>query len=517
LRDHTLHYGDLHWHTHYSDNRDRATVEAMVQSAKRFGYTILGTGDHNHNVTAADWVAECDESGQVQLKNPDIVLLNNCEMTFLIGHFLVIQPELIDGTIDEAHDFLFGDRAGVIMINHPGLPSDQWKDYLLPHANAVEVVNGGVQREAAAEGFTLDGVGFPLGIPAIDVYMRYIEAGIPVAAIGSSDAHALSELGHGATGFWIAGDAAKGAPAVAEVIDAIVGRRTFAASDSGMMLTWELTGDSTGHTLHVSARASGTDVMPRVDVYRGRSHIARLEGGRERSAAAVHLDNEGIYWIVARADDRFAVSSAIEVPADRKRTPPGMDPGPLEIYRSRVRFAPHRDTELQTVGDAFEIFCESEAPTIVDALGVEVNATVLETVPPRIVIDKSAGPEALEEFFTWFERNEIHEYRFDNVEIDARDGLVTLSATMIPAWADRRRGLQLRYASESSRLRTLSATCSRSRIIVSVPARCRIRVERGEYQLPFRTSACGSVPEGRIYRVAGSDGSSRLEQYFLPV
>ena len=108
--------GDLHFHTRYSDNRDRASVEEMVAAGAKRGIAIFGTGDHNHNLDREKWRRQREETGAARARFPALLILNNCEVTFRMGHFLVVDPGTIEGTIAEGYGFLYrgGGKARII-------------------------------------------------------------------------------------------------------------------------------------------------------------------------------------------------------------------------------------------------------------------------------------------------------------------------------------------------------------------------------------------------------------------
>lgn len=98
-----LFFADLHFHTRYSDNRDRATIEEMIFAGVKHELTIFGVGDHNHNFDLKKWKKQKQESSRLRKKYPSYMILTNCEVTFLLGHFLIIEPEVITGKIGRAH------------------------------------------------------------------------------------------------------------------------------------------------------------------------------------------------------------------------------------------------------------------------------------------------------------------------------------------------------------------------------------------------------------------------------
>ena len=246
----------------------------MVEAGEKRGITVFGTGDHNHNLDNHRWRALVREAAALQRRRPSLLLLCNCEITFLMGHFLVVEPRRIDGTIDEGYRFLYGDPAAVRIINHPDGVLDQWDRRIIPTASAIEVINGAVLRHAWDAGLRLRSA---VDLPSVRVYADYLSRGCAVAAMGASDAHALADIGCGVTGLWLDSPASR-----VGVTAAIRGLRSFAATEAGIGLRCSLDAGSAELRWQVDWQprdpAAGDDFV--VEVYRGAELC-------ERSAAAV--------------------------------------------------------------------------------------------------------------------------------------------------------------------------------------------------------------------------------------
>ena len=139
-----LYFGDLHFHTHYSDNRDFASIEEMMLAGANYGLSIFGTADHNHDLDLTRWRQTQEETRILREKYPDFLLMNNCEITFLLGHLNVLIPENIEGTIAEGYRYLYLEPNALKIINHPYAFNDEWYKRILPDAIGVEVINGSV-------------------------------------------------------------------------------------------------------------------------------------------------------------------------------------------------------------------------------------------------------------------------------------------------------------------------------------------------------------------------------------
>jgi len=74
-----LYFGDLHFHTHYSDNRDRASIEEMILEGTKWNLSIFGTADHNHNLDARKWRQTREETEILRKKYPNFLIINNVE------------------------------------------------------------------------------------------------------------------------------------------------------------------------------------------------------------------------------------------------------------------------------------------------------------------------------------------------------------------------------------------------------------------------------------------------------
>jgi len=144
LQQYKLFFADLHFHTHYSDNRDRASIEQMLQEGKKHGISILGIADHNHAFDYRKWMLQREEAAVLQGRYPDLLILHSCEITFLLGHFLVLEPESIHGTIAEGYQFLYRNSELIKVIAHPDPSKDEWHERIIPSVSAIEVINGSI-------------------------------------------------------------------------------------------------------------------------------------------------------------------------------------------------------------------------------------------------------------------------------------------------------------------------------------------------------------------------------------
>ena len=283
--DTTLYLGDLHFHTHYSDNKDRASIEEMILEGRTQQLSIFGTADHNHNLDAGKWRQTLEETTRLRQQYPDILILNNCEITFLLGHLNVLIPEHIEGMISEGYGYLYQDSHALKIINHPFPNTDEWHERLIPDAIGIEVINGSVFAHAQKQGYRIRSA---IDIPSVHTYATYLASGLPVAAIGSSDAHWKAELGIGMTGFRFVEK-----PDQQAVIDAILACQTFATTRNFCILEWKFDSMKSEIAWNVLwNKTFSTSQRITIEVYRGDHKIAIAhENG------TIPVGENGLYWI----------------------------------------------------------------------------------------------------------------------------------------------------------------------------------------------------------------------------
>ncbi len=414
----TIRYGDIHFHTNYSDNQDHASMEQMIQHGEQFGITTFGTGDHNINLTYADWEEQLKETHALQQQYPHLQLINNCEITFRIGHMLVLCPKEIRGTAHEGFSYLFGDTPSLLIINHPYLPSDNWKGTILSHASGIEVINGAVltskEGRAMTDLFLQDyHTHHLIDHPHVACYADYLYHGIYVSALGNSDAHRIQEIGYGVTGF-------KGI----SIKESIIDHKTFASTDTDITIDWEY--NQRTHTISWDTLIKDTDDYPLlVEWYRDREFL-----GRFPSSGSFTPQPPGYYWFGVRQGKRFAVSSPIAVNTSNITPADSVYAAPIDsYYRIWKGFEPTGKQPGSSIAEG-DIFI-SEDTTCIDSQGAIVRLSISQ-ISHDIVIDKQGPPELLDEFFLWFLHNELHEYKFSRVEYTVNSGSLTLKALLLP-------------------------------------------------------------------------------------
>jgi len=193
--------GDFHSHTAHSDGSCESRLGRRVPcpsfktllAADRESLDFIAVTDHNTN-------AHFNGLRELQAYFDNILIIPGMEMTTFGGHANVLG-------IDQWPTFLKPDaqsadvaavfararlRQGLVIINHPGLPSNEdcmgcgwsgqggWRD-----VDAVEVVNGGsLLRFASAEG----------PFSALEYWQRLLDQGLRLTAIAGSDSHDPSAL-----------------------------------------------------------------------------------------------------------------------------------------------------------------------------------------------------------------------------------------------------------------------------------------------------------------------------------
>lgn len=425
-----LYFADLHFHSLYSDNRDRASIEEMLLEGQKRGISIFGAGDHNHNLDIEKWQKLKRDTVRLQSNYPDLLVMANCEITFLLGHLLVLVPGKITGTIREGYDLLYHDRKRIKILAHPNPTTDEWHERFAPDAAGIEVINGAVLRQAREKQLTAATI---LDIPMVRLYARYLSLDYAVAAIGNSDAHSLAEMGTGLTGMHLP------APLkVKDVLTAIRRRETFATTDPGIRLSWSV--DDNTLSWHVEWNP-GNPIIPKqhtIEIYRGESRVRTA-----RKSGNMQIRTDGLYWLCAFNDAAYAVSSPIRRRTAGRVSLPERERVPSELLRKplrdlafqHLRHSPRLDAaSTERRGSVtIDLLSRGNEPLIVDAKDKPVPYTVEEPARERVVIDKSCTSPCFDEFFLWLRRNEIHEYGFLELDYHLEKELFRLQARIVPA------------------------------------------------------------------------------------
>ena len=433
-------FADLHFHTNYSDNRDRATIEDMLLKGSKYSISIFGTADHNHNLDIKKWEAQVEETKKLQSKYPNYLLMNNCEITFLLGHFVVVNPPIITGTIKEGYEFLYTNSNIIKILAHPNPGTDEWHTRIIPYISGIEVVNGSVFKKAVKSGYKFKRA---LDIPMLRSYSEYIAMGYPVAAIGNSDAHELSKMGSGMTGLYLPVKFSE-----TDVFKAIKNQKTFATTDPGIRLESSMDDSRNEFSWKISWSPERSDTAAKytVELYNRSSRVVV-----SKNSGKVKVEKGGIYWAAVFNRENIAVSSPLGCKkkeeknhsfgqtdfwkgglndinlwkAGFEKASPIKGQGKytletrlkntlkdiywLELHKNPLfNFSPIKKTGKAEI----EIYSHSKEPLINDALGKKVKYNLLEPVEYRTIIDKQCNNPCFDEFYIWLERNEIHEYIF---------------------------------------------------------------------------------------------------------
>ena len=482
-----LYFGDLHFHTHYSDNRDRASIEDMILEGQQYQLSIFGTADHNHNLDEERWHQMQAETEILREKYPNVLLLNNCEVTFLLGHLNVLMPDIIEGTIEEGYRYLYLDPNVLKIINHPVRVNDEWHKRIIPDALGIEVINGEVFTEGKRQGYRFDSA---IEIPSVNVYATYLSLGIPVAAIGCSDAHSKSAMGKGITGFWLPGK-----PDSRSVVDAIKGGRTFAATASTIVLDWQI--NETEREICWSFEWKG-QTAPHEDLTVEIYHAdQKIHSAHENGKIAV--EKAGLYWITVFDKNDIAASSPIRISGEKSEGQ--FRPVNGSLLNKAIHYIRKDLTWLnmnygqipsQTPSHVskqevtLQLLSGDDSPYIVDAYGKEVLYEVLSTNKPRVIIDKECDAYRFEEFYLWLERDELHEYVFANVTYSKVEDSLSFRGQLLPKKMVHREGIETRYQHEIAPLKNLIESQTTCRIHVSTFPSLVLRLLVDEITFPLR-------------------------------
>jgi hypothetical protein len=445
--------------------------------------SIFGVGDHNHNLDISKWRRMKMESARLRNAHPDIVLMENCEITFLLGHLLVLRPRRITGTIGEGYDFLYRKQACMKILAHPNPDSDEWHERFVPDAAGIEVVNGAVLRQAREKGLAITAV---MDIPMVRLYARYLGLGYPVVAIGNRDAHILAEMGIGFTGMYL-----RAPLKTKSVLAAIRRRQTFATTDPGIRLGWNVEDSTLSWHVDWNPLNPPTAKKHTIEIYCGERKV-RTVG----ASGSLELRTDELYWLSAFNSSAYAVSSPLrrEGPPNRSRlayrtVPPQLLMKPLKdlAYRG-LRKSPKLDISSVTKRDAvtIELLSRDTEPLIVDASDRPVPYEVLEPARERIVIDKSCMSPCFDEFFLWLRRNEIHEYGFLELNYHCEEDLLRLQARIVPAIMVLIRDFDSWHRADADHIRRLVTSSTRFQLNVRTLYKSTLSIRLEDHRFPLR-------------------------------
>jgi len=437
LRKYNFYFADLHFHTEYSDNRDRATIRQMVSAGIKNSVSIFGVGDHNHNLTLQKWKKQVEQVKEIQKEYKNILIWSNCEITFLSGHFLILDPEKIDGSINEGYDFLYGKRKIIKVLNHPDPATDKWQDQLIPYVSAIEVINGTVFIKAKKNGFRFSS---PLDIPFIRTYANYLKHDYPVAVTGNSDAHEINEIGSGLTGFRLPAE-----PMKRDIINAIRNRKTFATTDPGITVLCSFDEVKSEYCWNIEwnpVRSLNTaqQITHKVELY----NRDKIISDNLSDNGSIPLSGEGLYWITAYNKDSIVVSSPFQY-KKTCRKPSACRPLKISyrLYGNSLKDINRLSLDIKKIKTIqpikkdikvkIEILSRDKLPNIIDSAGRTVKFELISKGKQRKIIDKTCMYPCFEEFFVWLKRNEIHEYNFLEIQYSKSNNLLKFEGLLVPA------------------------------------------------------------------------------------
>jgi hypothetical protein len=482
---HRLYLSDLHFHTNYSDNTEAASIEEMILEGKQHNISIFGTGDHNHSFDLKKWRDQKRETACLRKKYPSSLILNNCEITFLLGHFQVIEPKEINGTILEGYTFLYGDRNIVKIINHPFSSVDEWHARILLDAAGIEVINGEVFHKAKRAGLRFRSA---IDIPSVQLYAKYLLLDIPVAAVGSSDAHEKTSMGSGMTGFWFPAK-----PGKRDVIRAIRDKGSFATTDPGIALKWKADPSKHLFSWQVEWKPARASIRRgfTIEIYNRDSKISEADGD-----GFIEVKEQGLYWLAVHDEDSLAVSSPVRIGsgksrqarARRKTIPYDLVARDIKDMRwLALKKEPFLElTRAEQKGSVeIELLSSDRTAEIFDADNQKVIYETVEEPRERVVIDKRCDAPCFDEFFLWLERNEIHEYMFMEIEYRTIDGQFVFEGILVPAKMVFRKDFGNRYREEAYKIRRLVGPATTFRLYVRTLFRSIVRIDTNDHPFPM--------------------------------
>jgi hypothetical protein len=485
LPEYKLYFADLHFHTHYSDNRDFASIERMILHGQKKCITIFGVGDHNHSLDLKKWKQSTEESAILREKYPFLNILINCEITFLFGHFLVLAPNSISGTIEEGYDLLYKSPDVIKIINHPNPDTDEWYRRIIPSVAGVEVINGALFLQAKKVGYPIQSA---LDIPFVQTFARYLSLGYPVAAIGNSDAHEVSETGSGLTGLWLSNPQDK-----AQVLDAVRERRCFATTDPGIRLYCALDRKQElfSWTVEWNPINESTAVNYTVEIFNRDKRLEFLS-----AEGQVKAEKHGMYWVAAFNHEAIAISSPVCLLKTRHGSySPGRIFPVAALYNESIKdltwlrlrkqesfnLAPvrkHGQTQI-------ELLSMNPNPEITDAECSKVEYSILKPGKEQVVIKKRCLSPCFDEFFLWLERNEVHECVFLEVDYKKARDIFIFKGLIVPAKMVVGENVRNWYQDEIPRIRSQIDSRTKFLLDVRTPFRSSIQVSLHDHSFPW--------------------------------
>ena len=412
-RDALLLFGDFHFHTAYSDNEDEATVRRMVETGRARGLRSMAPADHHHSLTPTAWAALLRDIGELA-DDGTTQLYEACEISFRRGHLVALRPEVFPGRVADGFDVLYAKRCEAMIIAHPVTGMDRWRHILYPAVDGIEVINGEVLRYFRRRRIpfrTFD------SIPMLSLYKRYLKARLPVAAIGSSDAHRVTSIGFGVTGLWLRG-------ADDTALNAIRERRCYAATDTGVFMKWSLNGG----TLSWQTAIDGEP--PRhTRIYRGGKPVATAA-----AAGTIDLPKPGCYWIAIGSRERIGVSSAIEVlPYDTE----GIGKRELNKILKDAAYLQNRHGNAEATdwvsrrhAKWVAVYCDT--PRFYDLRGTRRRLPCFPTPGRKVFIRKKDTIAAFADVEPWIAAGESHEYAIENISWERRGNTLRIRGTAAP-------------------------------------------------------------------------------------
>jgi hypothetical protein len=273
------------------------------------------------------------------------------------------------------------------------------------------------------------------------------------------------------TGFWLANP-----PDRQAVLDAIKHHRTFATTQSDISLDWshdEAKGVISWKVTWQKHDSFGNHGFT-VEVYRGEQKLRTAYADGE-----FWVDKAGLYWIAVFDEEDIAISSPITVSAAYPAGQPV--PQNLTVLTNALRYIRTDLTYLNmAIEKAFQpsaaafseqvelqMICGTESPRIVDTQGNPVPYNVISKGSPRVIIDKECDAREFEEFYLWFDRNEVHEYVFANIMYHKDEQTFFLTGHLLPKKLSHQSDIATHYRHEIDHIRHSIDAHARFKIHVS--------------------------------------------------
>jgi hypothetical protein len=416
-------YGDLHIHSKQNPTDAADSIREFIKEAEKKDIQILGPSPLFSSMTKTKYMNHQKKLEEESNKGESL-LLNCLEVEFKQGSFLVFNPDepLVEkiGSFESAWNAYLQNPKLSRIILHPIPQFDIWHKRLLPGYLAVEVINGRVFDMGRRIGYTIDDL---LELPMLLTFTNYLDAGIAVAAIGSSDSPLALGLGNGVTGFNYASNLHFQEK---DVIESLEKLRSFAASDTGIRMNWQLSSGRLQWTVTIDGEEAEN-----VQLYRGSELVLDAKGSEETM-----LTEPGNYWLGLLSGERMGISSAIPFfPVNSERLNRELIAARLteetDIFLSYPA-AIKEDLVSESFAD-HPIIVYAEDLRLKQLDGSPATYELKRTVAPVSIFEKDAPHGEFAELLKLLQKGSMYEFSFISGNLKKKRNILHLNIQAVPS------------------------------------------------------------------------------------